>query len=458
MSATELVRLYSSGQLSPVEVLSDCLRVVERRDGRLNAFRFVADESALAEARAAQERWRSLQPRGRLDGVPVAIKDTFPVAGWSTMRGSRTPDPTPATQDAPAIERLRRAGAIFVGRTTTSEFGWKGVTDSPLTGVTRNPWNEDKTPGGSSGGSAVAVATGMSVAALGNDGGGSVRIPAAFTATVGVKASHGRVPVWPGSVLGELAHTGPIARTTADAALLLDVLSGPHPLDWTSAAPAVGFASSLPDGVQDLRVGVLTNLAPHSPDPAAARAMARAGSIFEELGARVSETSLPFADPVDAFSTQWFAGMGHTLAFLTPQQRELVDPELRSRVAEAGDITAADLFHAKTVATQLRETMGLFHEDYDLLVTPTVPIAAFDAGVSTPPGGRWRSWTSWTPLTYPFNLTQQPAISIPFGTNAEGLPLGLQVVAGKHRDDLVLRAAYAVEQASDLTDAAADAG
>lgn len=448
LDASELTRLYASGELSPVAVVTDSLRRIERLEPRLNAFRFVEDEPALlAQARAAEQRWRSGSPLGRLDGIPVAIKDTFPVAGWSTLRGSRTADPTPARRDAPVIERLRRAGGIFVGRTTTSEFGWKGVTDSPLTGVTRNPWDAEKTPGGSSGGSAVAVAAGMSTVALGNDGGGSVRIPAAFTGTVGLKATHGRVPVWPGSVLAELAHTGPITRTVADAALLLDVLAGPHPLDWTAPPPGASFAGCLADGVDGLRVAVLAETATDPYDPAMAPAIRRAGRALEELGAQVSEVALPFADPIDAFSTIWYAGMGHLLGSLPPARRELVDPELRRHVAELGEIGVADLFRAQTAMIELRETMGLFHARYDVLATPTVPIAAFDAGACVPPGSRSRSWTSWTPLSYPFNLTQQPAISVPIALGAGGLPLGLQLVAAKHRDDLVLRAAYAVEQA-----------
>ncbi|MCH8926013.1 MAG: hypothetical protein IH924_07745, partial [Proteobacteria bacterium] len=209
LSAGELIAGYRDGSLSPVEATRAALARIEKHDPALNAFRLVDAESALEEARKSEERWRIKAPRGRVDGVPTSIKDLLLTKGWSTPRGSKTVDQDqPWEEDAPCVARLREHGAVLLGKTTTPEFGWKGLTDSPLTGITRNPWNPERTPGGSSGGAAVAVATGMGALAIGTDGGGSIRIPAGFTGVFGFKASGGQVPAYPPSPFGTLAHVG----------------------------------------------------------------------------------------------------------------------------------------------------------------------------------------------------------------------------------------------------------
>src|SRR6476646_6668109 len=232
LSATELLDGYRKHQLSPVEVTRAVLDRIEKLNPVLNAFNLVSDR-AMEDAKASQARWTSGQPKGLLDGVPVSIKDIILTKGWPTLRGSKTVDPKgPWNDDAPAAARLREHGAVLLGKTTTPEFGWKGVTDSPLTGITRNPWNAKKTPGGSSGGAVAAVASGMGPLAVGTDGGGSIRIPCSFTGLFGIKPSFGRVPAWPLSPMGNVAHLGPMARTVADAALMLNVLSQPDARDW----------------------------------------------------------------------------------------------------------------------------------------------------------------------------------------------------------------------------------
>ena len=201
---------------------------IDTRNAATNAYCLVRDEEALASAKESEQRWQAGEPAGLLDGVPVSVKDLLLTSGWPTLRGSLTIDEAgPWTVDAPAVARLREHRAVLLGKTTTPEFGWKGVTDSPLTGVTRNPWDPARTTGGSSGGAAAAVASGMGPLALGTDGGGSIRIPASFCGIVGLKPTHGRVPVYPPSTFGTLSHVGPMARTVADAALLLDALGSP---------------------------------------------------------------------------------------------------------------------------------------------------------------------------------------------------------------------------------------
>ena len=226
--ATRLLALYRGGQLSPVEVIEHTLRRLETYEGAINAFVLYDPETALAMARASEARWHKGEPQGLLDGVPVAVKDTLLTRGWPRLLGSRTIDPNQAwDEDAPVPGRLRTNGAVFFGKTTTPEFGWKGVTDSPLSGVTRNPWNLERTPGGSSGGSAAAVLAGIGPLAIGTDAGGSIRIPAAFCGIVGHKPTFGRVAAYPPSAFGDVAHVGPMTRTVGDAALMLDAMKGP---------------------------------------------------------------------------------------------------------------------------------------------------------------------------------------------------------------------------------------
>src|SRR5262252_1649031 len=250
LTAVQLLEKYVRRALSPVEVTKAVLERIEKLNPKLNAFCFINKE-ALKDAAASEKRWMSGQPQGLLDGVPVSIKDLLLTKGWPTLRGSKTVDPKgPWNDDAPAVARLREHGAVLLGKTTTPEFGWKGVTDSPLTGITRNPWNLQKTPGGSSGGAVAAVASGMSPLAVGTDGGGSIRIPCSFTGLFGIKPSFGRVPAWPLSPFGTVAHVGPITRSVADAALMLNVLSLPDARDW----------HSLPYDARDYRMGLDTGV------------------------------------------------------------------------------------------------------------------------------------------------------------------------------------------------------
>ncbi|HTG97902.1 MAG TPA: amidase family protein, partial [Burkholderiales bacterium] len=247
LSATELVEGFRKRTLSPVEVTKAVLARIEQFNPVLNAFNLVASDEAIRQATESEKRWTAGQPKGLLDGVPVSIKDIILTKGWPTLRGSKTIDPKgPWNDDAPVTARLREHGAVLLGKTTTPEFGWKGVTDSPLTGITRNPWNPAKTPGGSSGGAAAAVAAGMGPLAVGTDGGGSIRIPCAFTGLFGLKPSFGRVPAWPLSPMGTVAHVGPMTRTVTDAALMLNVLSLPDERDW----------HALPHDNRDYRVGL----------------------------------------------------------------------------------------------------------------------------------------------------------------------------------------------------------
>jgi aspartyl-tRNA(Asn)/glutamyl-tRNA(Gln) amidotransferase subunit A len=448
LTASELVDAFRKKTLSPVEVTAAVLKRIEALNPVLNAFNLVS-ENALNEARASEARWLAGQPKGLLDGVPVSIKDLILTKGWPTLRGSKTIDPKgPWNDDAPATARLREHGAVLLGKTTTPEFGWKGVTDSPLTGITRNPWNKAKTPGGSSGGAAAAVAAGMGPLAVGTDGGGSIRIPCAFTGIFGIKASFGRVPAWPLSPFGTVAHVGPMTRSVTDAALMLNVLALPDARDW-HALPYEprDWRTGLDHGVADLRIAYSPDLGYAKVDKEVREIVGKAVKVFEDLGAKVEEKNPGFEDPAPLFMTHWFAGAAFLLKGIPKEKHELIDPGLREMAAQGEKVSAHDFLDAQLKRGALGAHMNLFHRDYDLLLTPTLSIPAFDAGKEVADKMLQSRWTDWTPFTFPFNLTQQPAASIPCGLTAAGLPVGLHLVGPKYADARVLRAARAFETA-----------
>jgi aspartyl-tRNA(Asn)/glutamyl-tRNA(Gln) amidotransferase subunit A len=449
LTATEMLAAFASGELSPVEATEATLRRIDEADGAVNAFCLVDAEHALTRARASERRWAHGEPAGKLDGVPTSLKDILLTRGWPTLRGSRTVNPDQQWQvDAPSVARLREHNAVFVGKTTTPELAWKGVTDNPLTGITRNPWDTTRTSGGSSGGAAAAVAMGMAPLAVGTDGGGSVRIPASFCGVFTLKPTYGRIPHYPASPFGTLAHAGPITTTVTETALMLDVLSEPDSRDWSALAPPrESFVDSLEGGVRGQRIAFSPDLGFATVDGEVAAAVADAARVFAELGASVEHADPGFPDPVEDFHVLWFAGAAKSTEHLNAEQRALLDPGLRE-ICELGlTYSAQDYLEATNTRMAIGQRMGAFHDTYDLLVTPTVAVPPIPAGLEVPDNAPTARWTCWTPFTYPFNMTQQPAASVPCGFTADGLPIGMQIVGPRHSDALVLRAARAFEQA-----------
>jgi aspartyl-tRNA(Asn)/glutamyl-tRNA(Gln) amidotransferase subunit A len=446
-SATELLRLYRSRQASPLEATQAALARIHRHNPLLRAFCFVAEEQALASARASTARWQSGEPAGALDGVPVSVKDLILCKGWPTLRGSRTVDPDqPWDTDAPASARLREAGAVLLGKTATPEFGCKGETNSPLNGITRNPWDTRKTPGGSSGGTAAAVASGMGPLSVGTDGAGSVRIPAAFCGNFGLKPSFGRVPAHPLSPFGTVAHLGPHTMSVADAALMLNVLSQPDARDWTALPyDARDYTVGLNDGVRGLRIAWSPALGHAQVDAEVAAACARGVETLAELGAHVEAVDPGFEDPLDITTGLWFVGAWTLWNTLTPEQQAITDPDFAAEAQLGSEFSALDVQRLQLRRGALGSLMRQFMQRFDLLVTPAVAVPAFDARAAGQAPMDPQAMLGWTPFSYPFNLTQQPACSIPCGLTSGGLPIGLQIVGPMFGDALVLRAARAFE-------------
>ena len=447
-TATELLQLYHSRRASPVEATQAVLARIARLNPTLGAFCHLAPEEALSAARASEQRWHEGRPIGALDGVPTSIKDLILTKGWPTLRGSRTIDPKqPWDIDAPASARLREAGAVLLGKTTTPEFGCKGETNSPLTGITRNPWDPSKTPGGSSGGSAAAVAAGMGPLSVGTDGAGSVRIPAAFCGNFGLKPSFGRVPAYPLSPMGTVAHLGPHTMSVRDAALMMNVLKQPDARDWFSLPEDDSdYLAELDNGIRGLKIAYSPALGyAKGIDPEVAAAVQAAVQQLQDAGAIVEQVDPGIEDPLPITIGLWFVGAYTIWSGLTPAQQALADPDFAAEAEQGSTYSVLELQRLTLARGALGAQLRQFMQRFDLLVTPAVAVPAFDARPAGSVALTPESMLGWTPFSYPFNLTQQPACTIPCGLTQTGLPIGLQFVGPMFGDALVLRAARAYE-------------
>lgn len=458
LSIRELAEHFRRRTLSPVELLTATLARADSVQLALNPFRLIDREAAQVAAQASERRWAEGAPLSPMDGVPVSIKDNQAVAGQPRTSGSlSTPHNALMTEDAPHVARLREAGAVLFARTNMPDLAWKAVCDSPLSGVTRNPWNPKLTPGGSSGGSAVAIASGCGPLATGSDGGGSIRIPAAFTGIYGIKPTTGRVPGI--TEAPDISATGPLSRTVADAALALAIMCRPDVSDPLSSALAVpDFVGETKRGMhapgeKQLRVAVsatcdyagakASNAIDASrlgPLEAAARALADAGAIVE------------YADPPQydirrAYVTVCEVAFAGMIAGMPAERMALLDPGLLETARRGMMTSAAVERQAQMERVRLMQAFIGFLNHYDLLLTPCVPIAPFTAGqnLNTPNEKAFPEWYDWTPYTWVFNATKLPAASCPWGLDAAGLPQGVQLVSRHFREDLVLRGSAVLE-------------
>jgi aspartyl-tRNA(Asn)/glutamyl-tRNA(Gln) amidotransferase subunit A len=455
-SALELAGLVRAKQISPLEVADALLARIDAVNPRLNAFCLVSADLARALAREAEIAVMKGEPLGALHGVPVSIKDVIATKGLVTTGGSRLFAEAVPEEDAVAVGRLRAAGAVILGKTNTSEFGHKAVTENPLFGITRNPWNPALTPGGSSGGAAAAVASGLGPLALGTDGGGSVRLPASFCHVFGFKPSYGRVPQYPRFPGWEhVGHTGPITRTVRDAAALLDVIAGGDDRDRRSLPREGGsYLEACEGGVKGRHVAWTPDLGYAAVDPAVLALCENAAAEFESLGCHVEVVNPGWENPEEAFSTMVAAQFYAAWSDRLPDAEALMDPSLVKFIRHGGAVSTRDyLVACARVETYWQEAQS-FLQRFDLLLTPTVAVPPFPADGRPPReiDGQSVSVLGWMPFTYPFNLTGQPAASVPAGFTPDGRPVGLQIVGQRHADRVVLSAAAAYEAACPWSD------
>jgi aspartyl-tRNA(Asn)/glutamyl-tRNA(Gln) amidotransferase subunit A len=448
MTAVELRARIARREISPVEATRRALDKAQAMQGSLNAFFFLMPERAMAAAKAAEAAVMRGGQLGPLHGVPLSVKDLIAVGGERYAFGSRCMADNIAAADAPSVERAKRAGAIVIGKTTTSEFGCKAVGDSPLTGVTRNPWNPKKTPGGSSAGAAASVAAGVTPIALGTDGGGSVRIPGSLTGLAAIKGHFGRIPVWPVSATTTLAHVGPMARTVEDAALLLTVCAGYDARDpYSVAGPVPDLLAACKADAKGLRIAYSPTLGYARPDAEVVRVVDAAAKRFEALGCTVDLVERVFErDPVDVWAAEFYAGAGTRLRPFLDSKRELIDPAVADILEQALRQELRDYYGKVFERYALRDALRPFFERYDILLSPTLPISSLDAGKNVPDHLADRNIISWVYYTYPFNLTGQPAATVCAGIAADGMPVGLQIVGRALDEFSVVRAAAAYER------------
>ncbi len=450
LSAEALLEGYRRGTLTPVDALQAVTERIARLNPRVNAFA-VMNPHALAAAGQSAARWRAGRPIGLLDGVPCTVKDLLDLAGFPTRRGSRLTSPDPVADDAPAVMALKNAGAVIVGKTTTTEYGWKTPGDCPLHGITRNPWNLARTTGGSSSGAGAAAAAGFGPLHIGTDAGGSVRLPAAWCGLVGLKPTFGRIPQWPLGAFANVAAAGPLTRTVADCALMLSVLARFDRRDpYCLPDDGRDWRDGLSDGVDGLRVAVMRRPGFDAPvDRDGIAAVERAAAVLAQAGAHVSDDAPDLPDIRAIFGRVWGVALARLVANVPPGDRAKLDPGLLEVAAAEGDMRATDFLAAEALRLQAAHAMAAFHARYDLVLTPTVvgPAPLAEAPLTNPVQALWAEWAPWTFL---YNLSRQPAITVPLGLDGQGMPRSVQLAGPLYRDELVLRAAWVIEQAEPL--------
>ena len=448
LSAVELKRLIATRQASPVEITRRALAKAEATQGSLNCFSTLTPDTAMAAARVAEEAVMKGAPLGLLHGLPVSVKDLIAVKGVPYCSGSRAMARNIATVDAPSVERLRAAGAVIIGKTTTSEFGCKPVGDNLLTGITRHPWNLGKTPGGSSAGAVSSVAAGITPFALGTDGGGSIRIPCAFTGLSGLKGQFGRVPVAPVSATPTLAHVGPISRNAVDTALLFSAVAGHDRRDpFSVAGPVPDVLAATQASAAGLRIAYSPTLGYARPDREVTEIVAKAVRQFEDIGCTVDLVETIFtSDPADLWTAEFYAGVGTRLRSVIETQRDLLDPAVAEVLQQALSQEMRDYYAKVFERYALREAMRQFFERYDLIISPILPVTSLDVGKNIPDHITDRNLVSWIYYTYPFNLTGQPGAAVCAGIAADGMPVGMQIIGNTFGEYDVMRAAGAFER------------
>ena len=449
LSATELTARYRDRSLSPVEAVGAVLRHIARQEPALNAIVTLTADTAMAGARAAEAAYIAGTAR-KLEGVPVTIKDLQQTKGVLTQMGSHLFAGHVPDVDTPCVSRLHDAGCIMLGKTTAPEFGWKGVSQSPLTGITHNPWGHGLSAGGSSSGAAAGAAAGYGPLHQGGDGAGSIRIPAHMCGVFGVKPTHGRVPCWPMSNNDAATHLGPITRTVADSALMLEAMAGPHPWDYLSLeAPPQDYASHLQTDLRGKRFAYSADLGHARVDPDVAALVEQAALAFTGMGAVVEAVTPPWGKlGPELFDFFWPTVFSARLRLL-PEWEDRLDPAFVAMIKTAKDVKVSDFMAMRERRFAYCQQIHMFFTEYDFLLTPAASTVAFPADRLQPAHWPQHEWDglAWAQFSYPFNWSGNPAVSIPCGFTAAGLPVGLQIVAPRFDDLGALQASFAFEQA-----------
>jgi aspartyl-tRNA(Asn)/glutamyl-tRNA(Gln) amidotransferase subunit A len=452
-SAFDLAAMIRRRELKPSELIAATIARIESLNPTLNAFCALRADEAMAEARSLEEQIARREEIGPLAGLPLGVKDLEDVAGMATTFGSIPFKNNIARDDSIQVARLKAAGAIVIGKTNTPEFGFMAFTKNLLFGVTRNPWNLERTPGGSSGGSSAAIASGVVSLTTASDWGGSIRIPACYTGSFGLKPTQGLIPIRPRLGMtpwADFSMVGPITRTVRDAAMYMDAVVGYHPADASSLPhPGISFRAMLERMPKKMRIAFHPDFG-HPMQPDVRRQVETAAMVFKELGHDVNVLEEPVIETCYAWRT---IGAGQTLADLGPYlegHREEFGRAFLASVESGSKVRWRDYGEAYRIRTQFNEWVRGIFERFDLLLTPTLPTEAFSA--AGPPPGKidgqpLRDVMEALIFTYPFNFSGHPAASVRAGLTTSGLPCGLQIVAERHRDDLVMQAAYAYEQA-----------
>ena len=450
LSIREIARSYRLGKLSPVEVMDAHFARINDLNPQLRAFVTITEEQAREDARTAElEFRRNPDEAPPLCGIPFSVKDTLPTCGVKTTFGSRLFADFVPNEDCAAVAAVKRAGGILLGKTNTPTLGWTAITHNKLFGATANPWNRSFTAGGSSGGAAVAALAGLSAINIGTDGGGSLRVPASFTGTVGFKPSYGRVPNYPTGPNWGLQHIGPIGRTTEDVAIVLDALAAADDRDpYSLPQTQMRFGECIARSPPNLKVLFCPDFGfAEAVDPEVVTICRKAAESFQELGHAVAEGVPGWSSPMECWRTMFVAGVAHRLGPYVAAHADDMEDQLRAFIAEGESLGADAYYRAWLRKNDWWQEVRPTFEKYDLVLAPAVACPPFAVGQDTPGqvAGKPVSFYGWLPFTVPFNLTGQPAISVPAGFTTGGLPVGLQIVGKRFADDLVLAVAAAYE-------------
>lgn len=441
LSAVAMSARFAKGDLTPLDATREALARAEAINPKFNAFRVIHGEAALAMAAASTERWKAGRPLSAIDGIPTTLKDAVYVKDWVMRWGSRITPNTPCERDSPAVRRLRDAGAVFLGVTTMPEFGFKVMADSPLTGTTRNPWNPDLSPAGSSSGAAVAAATGAGTLHLGSDGGGSIRMPASMTGVVGLKPTFGRVASYPPSPFGTLSHIGPLTRSVEDAALMIEIMAGRDIDDWLQS-PGELPSMALQEGtLKGARVGYWSKSYDGDVHPEVAAAVKQAAHDLEKLGARIEPFTPPPEDLREMFGTLWFALSANRVAAMPPGLVAACDHRFVEDANLGKEISAAKYVEADLRRVKFGIAMDRLLSEFDLVISPTTAVPAFAAEDQMPLELFIERTINSNCFTFPINASQQPAISVPCGMTKDGRPIGLQIIGPRGGEGRVMSAA-----------------